>query len=203
MFDHILRQSKEKILEPLATGALKIASPTAVTVIASVVAVGAGVSASQNAHGLAFGLWLLNRLLDGLDGTMARISNRQSDLGGYLDIVLDMVAYVSIPLGLAFGVDRVEVYIAMGLLFGIFYINSATWMILSAILEKRNLGAKERGELTTVSMPTSVIEGAEAVVMYSLFLLFPQWLVFLFGLLAFLVLVTSIQHIVWAIKNLS
>jgi phosphatidylglycerophosphate synthase len=171
--------------------------------MASVVAIGAGVSASQNAHGLAFGLWMLNRLLDGLDGTMARISNRQSDLGGYLDIVLDMVAYVSIPLGLAFGVNRVEVYIAMGLLFGIFYINSATWMILSAILEKRNLGAKSRGELTSVSMPTSVIEGAEAVVMYSLFLLFPQWLVSLFGLLAFLVLVTSIQHIAWAIKNLS
>lgn len=41
-----------------------------------------------------------------------------------------------------------------------------------------------------------------AVVFYSLFILFPQWLVFLFGLLAALVFVTAIQHIVWAITNL-
>ncbi|MBK8027251.1 MAG: CDP-alcohol phosphatidyltransferase family protein [Chloroflexi bacterium] len=27
--------------------------------------------------------------MDGLDGTVARISGRQSDLGAYLDIVLD------------------------------------------------------------------------------------------------------------------
>jgi phosphatidylglycerophosphate synthase len=202
MFDKVLRLPKEKILEPLARTVLKNVSPTIVTIAASLVAVGAGVTASQNLYGLTFGLWLLNRLLDGLDGTMARVNNRQSDLGGYLDIVLDMVAYVSIPFGLAVAAHRIDVFIALAILFGLFYINSATWMILSAILERRNRGAKARGELTTVSMPASVIEGAEAVVMYSLFILLPQWLVYLFGLLAFLVLITAIQHVIWAIKNL-
>jgi phosphatidylglycerophosphate synthase len=202
MIDQMLRLPKEKIIEPLARSAFKEVNPTTVTGIASLVVVGAGIAASQQAYGLTLGLWLLNRFLDGLDGTMARVNRRQSDLGGYLDIVLDMVAYTAIPIGLAFGVHRMEVYIALMLLFGIFYINSATWMILSAILEKRNLGAKAHGELTTVNMPASLIEGAEAVVIYTLFILFPQWLVYLFGLLAVLVLVTAVQHVFWAIRNL-
>lgn len=202
MIDQILRLPKEKIFEPLARSVFKEVHPTTITGIASLVAVGAGIAATQQAYELTLGLWLVNRFLDGLDGTMARVNQRQSDLGGYLDIVLDMVAYTAIPLGLALGVHRMDVYISLALLFGIFYINSATWMILSAILEKRNLGAKARGELTTVKMPASVIEGAEAVIMYSLFILFPQWLVYLFGLLAALVLITAIQHVIWAVKNL-
>lgn len=202
MIDQILRLPKEKIFEPLARSVFKEVHPTTITGIASLVAVGAGIAATQQAYELTLGLWLVNRFLDGLDGTMARVNQRQSDLGGYLDIVLDMVAYTAIPLGLALGVHRMDVYISLALLFGIFYINSATWMILSAILEKRNLGAKARGELTTFNMPASVIEGAEAVIMYSLFILFPQWLVYLFGLLAALVLITAIQHVIWAVKNL-
>jgi phosphatidylglycerophosphate synthase len=39
----------------------------------------------------------LNRLADGLDGTMARLT-RPTDLGAFLDISLDFLFYASIPL---------------------------------------------------------------------------------------------------------
>jgi phosphatidylglycerophosphate synthase len=202
MIDIILRLPKERILEPLARGPLQQIHPNVLTIGACVVGIGAGLAAWQNVTGLALGLWYLNRLLDGLDGTVARVNKKQSDFGGYLDIVLDMVAYVAIPLGLAFAANRLDVFIALSLLFASFYINSAAWMMLAANLEKRNLGAKARGELTTVTMPTAIVEGAEAVVIYSLFLLFPAWLPFWFSLLAGLVLLSAIWQVVWAYRHL-
>jgi phosphatidylglycerophosphate synthase len=195
MFDQILRIPKERMLEPLAKGPLKTVNPTTVTVVASGVAIAAGITAWQGQTGATLGLWFLNRFLDGLDGTIARVNNKQSDFGGYLDIVLDMVAYVSIPLGLAFSVNEKGVFIALTLLFAAFYINSAAWMMLSANLEKRAQGAKERNELTTVTMPRAIIEGGEAILFYSLFIFFPGWLTVLFGVLAVLVLASAITQV--------
>ncbi|MEQ8772160.1 MAG: CDP-alcohol phosphatidyltransferase family protein [Erythrobacter sp.] len=51
--------------------------------------------------GAGLALIIANRLLDGLDGAVAR-ARGPSALGGYLDIVADFAFYVSVPLG--FGV---------------------------------------------------------------------------------------------------
>lgn len=42
-------------------------------------------------HWGALGLWLLNRVFDGLNGMVARAHAIQSDFGGYLNIVLDFI----------------------------------------------------------------------------------------------------------------
>lgn len=200
MLDKVLRIPKERVLVPLARGPLQNIHPNMISLGACAVGIGAGVAAWQHQNGLALGLWYLNRFLDGLDGTVARVNHKQSDFGGYLDIVLDMVAYVSIPLGLAFAYGRLEIFMALAFLFAAFYINSAAWMMLSANLEKRKMGSAANGEMTTVTMPTAIIEGAEAIVFYSLFLLFPSRLAFWFGLLAFLVLVSAIWQVHWGYR---
>ncbi len=201
MIDELLRIPKEKIMEPLAKSLPDI-SPTAITVTACLVGVASGAAAAGQQNGLALGLWGLNRFLDGLDGTLARVRGQQSDLGGYLDIVLDMVVYAAIPLGLALGSKEPGTILALAILFASFYINSATWMYLSALLEKRNLGAKARGELTTVTIPGGLMEGLETFIFYSLFLVFPQWLGILFAVMAGLVVITSVQRVAWAIRHL-
>lgn len=203
MLDKILRIPKERVLEPLARGPLKNVDPNLITLGACAVSIGAGVAAWQHQNGLALGLWYLNRFMDGMDGTVARVNKKQSDFGGYLDIVLDMVAYVSIPLGMAFAVNRLDVFIALTILFAVFYINSAAWMMLAANLEKRRIVSPVKRELTAVTMPTAIIEGAEAIVIYSLFLLFPSRLVFLFSLLAVLVLLSAVWQVTWAYRNMS
>jgi len=101
--------------------------------------------------------------------------------------------------GLTVAVGTPVAYLA--LLLASFYLNGASWMYLAALLEKRNAGAAARGELTTVTMPAGLVEGAETVVLYTLFLLFPGALVPLFGLMAVLVLFTVGQRVAWAARR--
>lgn len=202
MIDKVLRSPKEQALAPVALRLLRSIHPTAITLVAFGVGLAAAVAAWQQAYALGLVLWLLNRILDGLDGTVARLYHKQSDFGGYLDIVLDIAVYAVIPLALALGINTPPVYIALGVLLGTFYINSASWMYLAALLEKRNRGAAARGEMTTVTMPGGLIEGAETIIFFSLFFLFPQALVSLFVVMALLVLATSAQRLVWAVRHL-
>jgi phosphatidylglycerophosphate synthase len=203
VIDRVLRYPKERLLQPLAAGPLRAVSPTHVTLFACVVGLATGVAAWQGWPGLAVGLWLLNRTLDGLDGTLARMHNRQSDLGSYLDMLLDVLVYAVVPLGLALHANTAEAYLALALLLGSFYINGASWMYLSALLEKRKVGAAAQGEFTSITMPGGLIEGAETVIFYTLFLLLPGLLVPLFLLMAALVLFTAGQRLWWAVRNLT
>jgi phosphatidylglycerophosphate synthase len=202
MIDKTLRVPKEALLSPLVRGPLRRVHPTTVTVLAALIGIAAAFAAWQGAYLAALGLWALNRILDGLDGTLARLTDQQSDLGGYLDIVLDHVIYIAIPLGLALHANTAEAYLALAVLLGSFYLNGASWMYLAALLEKRNAGAAAQGEMTTVTMPGGLIEGAETVVLFSLFLLIPDAIVALFSLMAVLVVITAIQRVVWAAKQL-
>ncbi len=202
MIDKALREPKESLLSPLVRGPLRRVHPTTITVVAAVVGLAAAGAAWQGAYWLALGLWAANRLLDGLDGTLARLTGQQSDLGGYLDIVLDHVIYVAVPLGLALAAGTAAAFLAFGLLVCSFYINAASWMYLAALFEKRSAGAAAGGELTAVTMPTGLIEGAETVVFFTLFLLLPGAIVPLFGLMAALVLLTAGQRVAWAIRRL-
>lgn len=202
MIDKALRTPKESLLRPLVRGPLRRVHPTTMTLLAAGVGVSAGVAAWQGAVLPALALWILNRVLDGLDGTLARTTGRQSDLGAYLDILLDHLVYVAVPLGLALSAATADAYLALALLLASFYLNGASWMYLAALLEKRQAGAVARGELTTVTMPAGLVEGVETVLLFSLFLLFPGALVPLFGLMAALVLVTVGQRLTWALRHL-
>lgn len=201
MIDKNLRRSKELLMAPLAAP-LRTVHPNLVTAAACLFGLACAVAAAQGAYPLAIGLWIVNRILDGLDGTLARLAGKQSDLGGYLDIVLDTVVYAAIPFGLALHNGTAAAFSALALLLASFYINGATWMYLAALLEKRNSGAAAQGELTTVTMPGGLIEGAETVLLYSLFLLLPQMLTPLFILMAVLTLITAGQRVLWAMRAL-
>ena len=50
---------------------------------------------AQHHYVLALLVIAINRLFDGLDGALARHS-RVTDLGGYLDIVLDFIFYAAV-----------------------------------------------------------------------------------------------------------
>ena len=150
----------------------------------------------------AFCLWVLNRLLDGLDGEIARAQNSQSDFGGYLDIVLDFIVYTSIPIALVFSRPESTLWLLLSFLLGSFFVNAASLMYLAAILEKRDRGAEYNKEKTSVTMPPGLVEGTETVVFYSLFLLFPDRLGGLFCLMAVLVSVNIGWRLLWAQREL-
>lgn len=202
MLDHTLRVYKDDLLRPLAAQ-LRRVSPNAITVLAMVIGMAAAGAAAQQWYWAALSLWLLNRLLDGLDGMVARVHGRQSDFGGYLDIVLDFVVYAAVPVSLYWGNQTGMNALALAFLLSSFYINAASWIYLSAILEKRSVGASARGEVTTVTMPSGLVAGTETILFFCLFLLWPGALFWLFSAMTVMVLLSIGQRLVWARRNLT
>src|SRR6516162_9453820 len=78
--------------------------PTALTAAGWAAGAGACVATAVQAWPVALGLWLANRLADGLDGPTARASGSATELGGFVDIVADFSIYAGILLGLAIAV---------------------------------------------------------------------------------------------------
>ena len=79
-------------------------NPDSVTIIGFIIGIVACVTAFMGFYYTALIFILLNRIIDGLDGPIARAQNRQSDFGGYLDIVLDFLIYAGFPLCFAMGI---------------------------------------------------------------------------------------------------
>lgn len=198
MIDDRLRAAKDRVVEPLATRLPRSVTPGRLTATSMLGGIAAGVLAAGGWRWWAVGAWLVGRLLDGLDGAVARRLGRQSDLGGYLDLMADTVGYVAVPLGVAAWHDDPVVWAACAVLLASFYLNTMSWTLLSAIAEKRATGAAARGERTTVHMPTGLVEGAETIVLYTLVLALPAPAVWWFWSMAALVVVTIVQRVWWA-----
>src|SRR4029079_8361375 len=73
-------------------------SANAVTLAACAVGLAAAAAISQHWYLAGLVLMLLSRIGDGLDGAVAKIAGK-TDLGGYLDIVLDFLFYGAVPIG--------------------------------------------------------------------------------------------------------
>ncbi|MEO6864082.1 MAG: CDP-alcohol phosphatidyltransferase family protein [Gemmatimonadaceae bacterium] len=203
MFDTFLRALKDSLLAPVARALGTRLHPNVVTIVAWLAGVLAAVAAGRGIFLGALGLWIVNRMLDGLDGTLARVAGTQSDFGGYLDIVSDFSVYAMVVVGLILGSHTWPAAVAGAALIGTFYVNAASWMYLAAILERRELGASATGERTTITMPPGLIAGTETFVFYVLFLLIPAHLPVLFTLMSIGVAATIVQRIVWARRHLA
>jgi phosphatidylglycerophosphate synthase len=202
VFDTWLRAFKDRLVSPWLRHVSPAVRPNMVSILACAVGVTASAAAWQRRYGLALVLWLANRALDGIDGALARAQEAQTDFGGYLDVVLDFVVYALLPIGLVAGAPTSDAWHAAVVLLATYYINAASWLYLSAILERRSAGAAARGERTTVTMPSGLIGGTETIVLYALFLIVPSHLAALFVVTAILVALTVVQRLVWAARTL-
>ncbi len=201
MFDPVLRPIKDQLLGPLAR-ALPGVHPGGITALALLAGLGAAGAAWRGAFAVGLVLWLGNRLLDGLDGTAARINGKSSDPGGHLDLVADFIAYGAIPAAFALRPGAPpELIRAAVLLLAVFYVNAAAWMVPSALLEKRGYGVGARGEPTSVTIPEGLVSGSETVLFFSLFFLLPSHRVALFLLMAALTAITALQRVIWGFRE--
>lgn len=102
MIDQRLRPRLHGILEPIGRSLVKLGvTPTAMTVFGLFVAISGSVV-------IGFGelFWggliaLAGSAIDGLDGSVARASNRVTIRGAYLDSIFDRIGEISILTGLA------------------------------------------------------------------------------------------------------
>ncbi len=198
MLDRILRNLKEILLNPFAKPAGKVFHPNVITLISFGFGLVSIYFITERSLMTALVFWLLNRIFDGLDGTVARITGKSSDFGGYLDIVFDFIVYSAIPVAFVFSTQVQENYLLLSILLSSYYVNAASCMFLSSILEKRNLGASSNNEMTSITMPSGIADGTMTIIFYTLFFILPSYLKWLFAVFIILVLVSIVQRMVWA-----
>lgn len=189
------------MLHPLVTP-LRRVPPVAVTLLALGFGLGAAIAVAVGMHWVALGCWLVSRLLDGLDGALARRTGTASDFGGLMDMTLDTIVYSAVPIGIAYADGSAATWALCAVLLGSFYINLTSWSYLAALLEKRGLGAPASGEQTSITMPGGLVEGAETIVAYAVFLALPAIAPWGFAIMAVAVGVTAGQRVLWAKRHL-
>jgi phosphatidylglycerophosphate synthase len=146
---------------------------------------GAWVMLALGSYGWALALILLNRLADGLDGAVAR-HGRVSDLGGYLDIVLDFLFYSGVVF--FFAVGRPEEALPAAFLIFSFVGTGASFLAFAAVAAKRGITTAARGEKSIYYLG-GLTEGSETIALFVAICLFPQhfaWFAWIFGALCWL-----------------
>ena len=86
---------------------------------------------------------LTGRLLDGLDGAVARATFK-TDFGGYFDIFCDFVFYAAIPLAFVIR-DPAANAVAGAFLLAAFYTNAASFLGYAIIAAKRRMTTTHQG----------------------------------------------------------
>lgn len=145
-------------------------------------------------YGAALLAILLNRLLDGLDGAVARHGPRLTAFGGYLDIVCDMVFYAAVPMG--FALARPENAVWAAVLLASFVCTCASFLgraVLAAGRGERDLGTRGRKSFFYAA---GLVEGTETILAFVLFCLFPGIFPWLAGAVAALCFWTAAARVI-------
>lgn len=145
------------------------------------------------AYSSALVLILLNRVGDGLDGSLARMTE-VSDGGAYLDIVFDFLFYSSVVLGFALADPQKNGLAAAFLLCS--FIGTGTSFLAFGIMA-------ERHRIKSIVYPQKgiyylggLMEGTETVVFFVLFCLFPTRFPLIASIFAVLCLLTTCTRLV-------
>ena len=127
------------------------------------------------------GLWvlLLSRVADGLDGAVAR-ATQKTDFGGYWDIVADFFFYGAIPVAFVV-LDPSANAVAGALLLLSFYFNGGTFLGYAILAEKHKLQTAQRGS-KSLYFTTGLLEGTETIAFFVACCIWPQH----FGIMAYL-----------------
>lgn len=135
--------------------------------------------------GLGLVLLLLSRIADGLDGAVARATEK-TDFGGYLDIACDFLFYGAIPFAFVL-MDPATNAVAGGFLLLSFYFNGSSFLGFSILAEKHGIETSAQGE-KSLYYSNGILEGTETIGFFVILCLFPAYfapLAWLFGALCF------------------
>lgn len=199
MLDAVLRPLINRPLDAVGRALARWGiSANAVTVAGLVPGLLAAVAIGTETYNSAFVLIVVNRLMDGLDGAVARAS-RPTDAGGYLDIVVDYLFYASVPLAFAL-VDPQANAVPAAALLAAFCITCASFLAFAIIAAKRRLRTEAHGR-KSFFYSTGIVEGTETIAFFLLMAAFPGWFPMLAWVFAALCVVTAIQRTALAMKR--
>lgn len=199
MLDEPFRARFASVSRPMTEWLTRVGiTATQLTVAAGGLGVAAAVLVAIGHSYLAMAVWLTGRLADGLDGAVARASTTTSPFGAFLDITLDMTAYVAMVLGFAVAYpdsSHAWPWILSGY---VLVITSTLGLSDAAHRDQQKVSSTDR----TFQFTPGLVEAGETNVMYVLWALFPEHLPWLTWVWAAALLVTTAQRVLRASRLL-
>jgi phosphatidylglycerophosphate synthase len=198
VLDATLRRVIDPVLDRAGAAlARRGVGANAVTVGGFLFGAAAWVALAAAAYPLALALILANRVADGLDGAVAR-RRGLTDLGGYLDIVLDFFFYAGVPF--FFAVGRPEAALPAAFLVFSFVGTGSSFLAFAAIAAKRGLSTEARGRKTIYYLG-GLTEGTETLVLFVLICLLPEHFALLAWAFGGLCWLTTLSRVVTAVEG--
>lgn len=170
MFDAKLRPLIDPPLNALGRALARMGvGANAVTLAGLAPAIGAGLAIAHQHYLVALALVMLNRLLDGLDGAVARAQG-PSDLGAYFDILADFAFYIAVPLGFGFaaGPNALPALV----LVASFTLTGVSFLAFATLAAKRELDTQAHGA-KSFFYSTGIAEGTETIAVFVAMCLWP------------------------------
>ncbi len=146
------------------------------------------------------GLLLFSRLMDGLDGAVARVTS-PTDRGGFLDITFDFVFYAAIPLAFAVA-DPPNNGLPAAVLLASFIGTGSSFLAFAIAAEKRHLSSTAFPGKSFYFLG-GLTEATETISVFVLMCLLPQHFAILAYGFAFMCAITTAMRIWWGWKRLS
>jgi phosphatidylglycerophosphate synthase len=143
---------------------------------------------------------LLSRLLDGLDGAVAR-QTQVTDAGAFLDIALDFLFYASIPLAFALA-NPARNALAAAVLLAAFIGTGSSFLAFAVLAAKRGLQSTDYPDKSFYFLG-GLTEATETLAFLVAMCLWPAQFALLAGCFSLLCLITILSRILWAWKTLS
>lgn len=172
MIDAVLYRYVQPGLNRIATPLVKLGiSANQMTLIGFGIGLAALPALAYAQYELALLFILLNRLSDGLDGAMARQTQR-TDAGGYLDSVCDFIFYMAVPLGFILAAPN-ENSIAAGFLMLSFMGTGATFLAFAVLASKHGIENPNYPNKSLHYMG-GLTEGFETILAFCVFCLWPE-----------------------------
>ncbi len=179
MLDTVARRVLEPTLDSLA-GALDRpgVTPDRLTALGLATGLASAAAAASQLWWWALGLWLASRLLDGLDGPLARrrriADGSTSEAGGFFDITADFTVYGATVVGVAIGATAAYdvswlPFLAVLL---VYYVNGTAFLAFSSIAERTGRTLDDGRSLSFLG---GLAEGTETVLVHSLWLILPVY----------------------------
>jgi phosphatidylglycerophosphate synthase len=158
-------------------------------------------------YGVAFVAVIINRLIDGLDGPVARqhdvLQGREptgTDFGGYLDIVTDFILYGGVVF--AFAVADVERAQAAAFLLFSYMVSGSSFFAYAIVAAKKNITTEQQGKKSFYYL-SGLAEGFETIVAMCLMCLLPQYFDYIAYGFGVLCIISGLSRMVMAYRTFS
>lgn len=202
MLDITIRKLIDPALKSTARLFVKTGiSANSFTIIGFLFGVLSWIALASNLYYIALGMILLNRFFDGLDGMIADLTIR-TELGGYLDIVLDFIFYSGVPFFFALG--KPEISLSASFLIFSFIGTGSSFLAYSAIAAKHSF-TNDKFKNKAIYYLGGFTEGTETILLFSFICLVPEKFAesaWIFGSLCWITTFTRIYTAFVNFKNL-